>query len=125
MAISDVSSSTLSPLPEIEISVGSLTPQPTVSSAVSILHPVFINSDLDPSCPFTHTCEHDYPIDRLHPACMGYYNHSEYETAMASIRAIEDLYRRSITEAIITPPISENTLQHRRSQSIATFVILV
>jgi hypothetical protein len=119
--LSGASSPTLFAPSDVETPIGTPLPPPPlprVANDVSVLHPVFINSDLDPRHYLQDPKIHQYPVDRLHPACIGYYNHSEYEIAMASVRAIEDLYRRSITETPITPPISENTLQHRRSLSI-------
>ena len=78
-------------------------------------HPVFINSDLCPEKGPFHQCAEEYPVNRLNPVCMGYFNHPEYEIAMASIRAAEEIYRsRSIDDDVGS---FEETIQHRRSTS--------
>jgi hypothetical protein len=50
------------------------------------IHPVFIKSDLRPETGIVFEKGPHYPVDRLHPACAGYFNHIEYEAAMESIR---------------------------------------
>jgi len=92
------------------------SPMPSDSAHV---HPVFINSDLHPNDSNFFSSVEEYPTDRLHPACMGYFNHHEYEAAMSSINAIEAMYlrRSAITDSDTMSEVSENTLRHRRSKS--------
>lgn len=79
-------------------------------------HPAFIGSDLRPENGPFHDCQGEYPIERLNPICMGYFNNREYEIAMASIRAAEEIYHnRSLFDAEDTS--FEKTLQRRRSES--------
>ena len=79
-------------------------------------HPAFIGSDLRPENGPFHDCQGEYPVERLNPVCMGYFNNHEYEIAMASIRAAEEIYRnRSHFDDEDTS--FEKTLQHRRSES--------
>lgn len=92
-----------------------------IASNPACVHPVFINSDLNPEESRFFDFEEEYPVDRLNPACMGYLNHLEYEAAMASINAIEAMYQN------LSPPsdvdtmseASERTLQNRRSASMS------
>src|SRR5208282_1892545 len=81
------------------------------------VHPVFINSDLHPNDSSFFNSEEEYPTDRFHPACMGYFNHHEYEAAMSSINAIEAMFlrRSAITDSDTMSEVSEHTLRHRRS----------
>ena len=94
-----------------------------VSDLSSRSHPVFINSDLDPENRIIYECEEAYPVDRLSPVCMGYFDHMEYEAAMASISAAEEMLNQHQTQSRLADPIDvlEPSLQHRRSTSISAF----
>ena len=91
-----------------------------ISSDTACIHPIFINSDLNPKNGSLFSFEEDYPVDRLNPVCMGYFNHFEYEAAMASINAIEAMYlkRSSPSDVDTLSEMSEPTLRHRRSASM-------
>jgi hypothetical protein len=80
------------------------------------VHPVFIHSDLDPDKGRFYDSVHDYPVDRLNPAAMGYFNHSEFEAAMSSISEAESLFSGG-TGYTELPHESGNTLQSRRFSS--------
>jgi hypothetical protein len=87
------------------------------------VHPTFIKSDLQPERGPFYPLEGEYPVDRLNPACIGYFNHVEYELAMATIAAAESLCGQNLTPTIsISPPASENTVQYRRSTSASPYV---
>jgi hypothetical protein len=85
------------------------------------IHPIFINSDLNEKAKNLHLPSEAYPVDRLNPVCMGYFNHSEYEAAMSSIMVAEAMYQSSSAHAGRESQLlsSEGSLQHRRS--ISTF----
>ena len=89
-----------------------------ISSDSACIHPVFINSDLRPKTGM-FSIEEKYPVDRLNPVCMGYFNHIEYEAAMASINAIEAMVRDRSPPSDVNSlsEVSDDTLQHRRSAS--------
>jgi hypothetical protein len=91
------------------------------------MHPIFINSDLNPRNGNFFGFEEEYPVDRLNPVCMGYFNHFEYEAAMASINAIEAMYlnRSSPSDVDTLSEKSEPTLRHRRSTSMSLLRYLV
>jgi len=55
----------------------------------ALVHPVFITSGLCLDDRHSALPDIEYPVERLNPVCIGYYNHFEYEAAMDSIRAAE------------------------------------
>lgn len=93
----------------------------TFYSAVSItdpslIHPVFINSDLSPDARF-YNFKELYPVDRLNPVCMGYFNYPEYEAAMSSINAAEAMLRDPEGYEMSRRLSTRRTLRQRRSTS--------
>jgi hypothetical protein len=83
------------------------------------VHPVFIHSDLHPEKGVFYGSVHDYPVDRLNPVCMGYFNHPEFEAAMLSISAAESMFSNGTgyTEIPHDSEIVGDTLQSRRFSS--------
>ena len=94
-----------------------LTPQPITADPARI-HPIFINSDLRLSSKGLYSADEIYPVDRLNPVCMGYFNYRQYEAAMWAITAAETAWQ-SPQIKVSTPP--SESLQHRRSSSITSF----
>jgi hypothetical protein len=87
-------------------------------------HPVFINSHLHPGDGSAHSAE-NYPVVRLHPACVGYFNHVEYETAMQSILQAQTMCDNSIgfTDFSTLSKAPKITIQRRRSSSIVSIFV--
>ena len=100
--------------PAVEVS-----PEPFSSDHPARVHPVFINSDLHPDHRVVCQSEEEYPVDRLSPICIGYFNHKEYEAAMASIYAAEEmLIQHQRNSELPTPTdVLGDSLQRRRSTS--------
>jgi hypothetical protein len=84
----------------------------------SLIHPVFINSDLTPDARF-YNFKELYPVDRLNPVCMGYFNYPEYEAAMSSINAAEAMLRDPEGYEMSRRLSTRRTLRQRRSTSTA------
>jgi len=83
------------------------------------VHPVFINSCLSQERGGSTTVEREFPVHQLHPACLGYFNHKEYQLTMKSIRKAESraITKQNIPEISISPPSRGNSIQRRRSTS--------
>jgi len=104
-------------------SAGEAIKVPNSPNLSSSLHPVFINSALHPECRISSQFDEPYPVERLNPVCFGYFNHKEYEAAMASILAAEVmLTQKPKSSALPTPTeILADSIQHRRSAGNAPF----
>jgi len=97
----------------------------TVFSTITIsdpalVHPVFINSDLTPDARF-YNFKELYPVERLNPVAMGYFNYPEYEAAMSSINAAEAMLRDPEGYDMSRRLSTRRTLRQRRSTSAPTF----
>jgi len=85
-----------------------------------LIHPVFINSDLTPNARF-YNFKELYPVERLNPVCMGYFNYPEYEAAMSSINAAEAMLRDPEGYQLSRRLSTTRTLRQRRSTSNPRF----
>src|SRR5277367_1531181 len=86
----------------------------------TLIHPIFINSDLSPDARF-YNFKELYPVDRLNPVAMGYFNYPEYEAAMSSINAAEAMLRDPEGYNMSRRLSARRTLRQRRSNSTLPF----
>ena len=86
----------------------------------TLIHPVFINSDLSPDARF-YNFKELYPVERLNPVAMGYFNYPEYEAAMSSINAAEAMLRDPEGYDMSRRLSTRRTLRQRRSTSTLPF----
>ena len=86
----------------------------------TLIHPVFINSDLTADARF-YNFKELYPVERLNPVAMGYFNYPEYEAAMSNINAAEAMLRDPEGYDMSRRLSTRRTLRQRRSTSTLQF----
>jgi len=82
------------------------------------VHPVFMNSYLSQERGGS-SADEKFPVHQLHPACLGYFNYTKYQSAMENMKNAESgaINKQNIPQISISPPSRGNSIQRRRASS--------